>query len=211
VQPARARLERAASGVGLDAAAPAARTQPAAHAHDHVTDLAGVTAAAPAPALEHDAAADARPPPHAQEGRPLRARAELRFGVERDADVVAQVHGTSQRFRELRAEQDLALEAHQVARSRDGAACRVDGARAAHADPVQVGQLRARIVGRGAHALGQGLDDAPRSAVVRRRSARAAQDAPVCRDDDRLDLRAAQVDAAARSHGALDRVRPAAT
>src|SRR5262249_21145724 len=64
---ARRALHRAPTGVGLDATAPAARTARAVELHDHVPDLARSSAAEPAHAVDQDAAADARAPPHAEE------------------------------------------------------------------------------------------------------------------------------------------------
>ena len=73
---ARASID-AAPGVGLHAAAAPARAAAAVHLDDHVADLAGGAAAGPRLAVEHDAAADAGAPEHAEERRVLARRAEL--------------------------------------------------------------------------------------------------------------------------------------
>ena len=78
-------------------------------------------AAGPGPAVEHDPAADAGAPEHAEQ-RPVRpAGAERELGVGRDLDVVAEAQARAERLLERRAEGELALPVGQVARARDGA------------------------------------------------------------------------------------------
>ena len=66
---ARPLLHRPPAGVGLHAAAASARAARAVALDDHVTDLARRAAAAPRLALEHQPAADAGAPEHAEQRR----------------------------------------------------------------------------------------------------------------------------------------------
>ena len=76
---AHPRLHHLAAGVGLDAAAVAAAAEIAAAVDDLVAELAGEPAAVPHLALQHQAAADAGAPPHAE--RASRARGRRRAGT----------------------------------------------------------------------------------------------------------------------------------
>ena len=88
----RARLHRAATGVGLQAAAPPARAARPVAPHDGVADLPRAPATAPRLAVEDDPAAHAGAPEHAEHGVIGLARAEPELGLRRHLDVVAEVH-----------------------------------------------------------------------------------------------------------------------
>ena len=80
----------------------------------------------PGPAVEHDPAADAGAPEHAEQRAVRPAGAERELGVGRDLDVVAEAHARAERLLQLRAEGELALPVGQVARAGHGALARVD-------------------------------------------------------------------------------------
>src|SRR5262249_4004381 len=86
---ARRRLHRAAPGVGFEAAESPAGAARAARLDDHVPDLARRAATSPTLAVDHEAAADSRAPPQAEERPRVPARALQGLAVERHADVVA--------------------------------------------------------------------------------------------------------------------------
>ena len=98
VRLARPALHRRAAGVGLHAPEPPAAAALAADAHDDVADLARRAAAGPRPAVEHDPAADAGAPEHAEQRPVGPAGAERELGVGGDLDVVAEVRARAERL-----------------------------------------------------------------------------------------------------------------
>src|SRR4051794_5249124 len=178
---------------------PTSPAGPPADPHDDVADLAGGAAAGPRPAAEHDAAADAGAPEHAEQRvvRPARAELELRVGG--DLDVVAEMRARAERVLERRAERELALPVREVPRARDRAGPRVDVARRADAHARQRVGLDARLVCGLGHRRGHRGGDVVRPALGRRRVARLAEHGVARVHHDRLDLRPAEVDAAAGS------------
>ena len=95
-----------------------------------------------------------------------------------------------------RAQVEGAAPAGQVHRARDGARVVVDLARRADADARERGGLDAAPRGRVAQRAGDLGRDVGRAAGRGRRAARLAGDLAGLVDDDRLDLGAAEIDAA---------------
>ena len=194
-----AALHRASAGVGLEAALAAALAPSPSELDDGVADLAGRAATQPALAADDDRAADARPPPDAEEGAVVLAGAELRLRVDGDADVVGHADRHADLLAQRRGERKASVPVGEVARVRDAPV--LDLAGRADADAAQLGRLDAGRLGCVLQSTRQRLDHGGRAALVRCRPARLADDGAVWIDDDRFDLRAAQVDSAAESHG----------
>ena len=199
VQLPRAGLHRGAPRVGLHAAAAAAGAAGAVAAHDDVADLARGPAPEPGLAVEHEAAADAGAPEDAEDGVELAGGAELELRVGRDLDVVAELHGRADPSAEVLAEREGAFPAGQVARAGDGPVVLVDGAGRADADPGQLGGLDAGGLRGVAQRARHRLRDVGGPALRGRGLAVLAEHLAVVVDDDSLDLRAAEVDAAAHA------------
>src|SRR3954447_21027769 len=200
---ASAGLHRAAARVGLHAALAAAGALRSAHLDHHVADLARGVAAEPELAVEHDAAADARAPEHAEQRAVAPAGAERRLGHGGDVDVVAERHGRAEIVLQCRGERERALPAGQVARARDRAALVVHVAGRAHADRGQLARVRAGGRGGAADRLGDRGGDVRRAARRRGRRPLVADDGVALVHDDRLDLRATEVDARAQAHAVI--------
>ena len=167
---------------------------------DHVADLAGGAATVPLLAAEDQPAADAGPPEDAEDGVVMAAGAELVLGVGGDADVVADRDPRPEGVGQARAEREAAAPVGQVLGVGDDAPV---AARPRPGEPTPTPLQRRRSRPRrpppprgSAPAIAVG--DARRPVVVGRRM-RAPRRAPRCSavDDDRLDLRPAEVDPAA--------------
>jgi len=133
------------------------------------------------------------------------ARAEPGLGLGRDLDVVAERDGGAELRGELAPERIGALPAGEVAGARDRAGGRVGEARRTDADVREVGRLDAGLPGGRLHRGGHRRGDVGGAAGRRRRYARLPEDGVAGVDDDRLDLRPAEVDAAAQAGRALPR------
>ena len=198
--PARAGLHRGAAGVGLHAAAAAAAAQGAADADHDVADLAGDVAADPGLAVEHDAAADAGAPEHAEQRVVRAAGAERELRVGRHLDVVAERHRRAARLLERRRMSKLP--------SQPGRFLAADTVPAASSTlpgepmpmPSSDDGLDARLGGRVLERAGDLRRYAGRTAGRRRRATRLAGDVAALVDDDRLDLGASEIDSAGVSH-----------
>src|SRR4051812_8006939 len=197
---ARAQLHRQAACVCLQAADAPARALRAAHLHHHVADLAGGVAADPRLAVEHDAAADARPPEHAEHRLVRAAGPELELGVGGDLHVVAERDGCAARLLQRPAQVEAAAPSRQVLGAGHGAGRVVDLAGGADADADQRRGLYARALGRLLQSGGDLRRNAGRTSLGRGRAARLPGHLVVVVDDDRLDLRPAEIDAAAVAH-----------
>ena len=151
-------------GVRLEVTAPAAGARPAA-GHDHdVADLPGEPGgAATQLPVEDEAAADARPHEHAEQLVGLASGAEAVLGDDPDVDVVVD-HDLvdAERLGERRAEGERLDPPGEVGRRPDHALGDVDDAGRADADGVVGAQ--AELV----DDLGDGVDDAERTALHRR-------------------------------------------
>src|SRR4051812_40101745 len=199
MQAPRAGLHGGASRVGLHAAAASAGAAGAVAAHDDVADLARGPAPEPRLAAEHEAAADAGAPEDAEDGVELAGGAELELGVGRHLHVVAEPHGRADPSSEVLAQREGAFPAGQVARAGDGPVVLVDRARRADPDAGQLGGLDAGGLRGLAQRARHRLRDVSRAALGRGGLAVLAQHLAVVVDDDGLDLRAAEIDAAAHA------------
>ena len=142
------------------------------------------------------------PPPTPVPQKTPEQRAERAPGAERDLGVGGDLHVVAERdaraepVGERVAQLEGALPAGDVDDLRDGAELVLDGPGRADADAVERGGLgargRGRLLDRGDHAR----RDALGPAVGRRRAARLPLDRAGVVDHRRLDLRAAEVDAA---------------
>src|SRR3954468_12671714 len=200
---AGARLHRPAPGVGLHAAAAAARAARAVHLDDHVADLRGGPAAEPRLAVEDDPAADAGAPEDAEQGAVGLRGADLELGVDGAADVVAERDGRPQLALEHLAQVERPVPAGQVPRARHGAGFVVDAAGGTDADALQPGRLDARLLGGHTQDLDHLGRDRRRTAVQRRLVALGAEHVVLGVHDRRLDLRAAEIDAAVDRHASF--------
>jgi hypothetical protein len=162
-----------------------------------VADLAGRVAPGPRLAVEHDAAAHAGAPEHAEDRRVVAAGAELELRVGRHLDVVAEPDRHAERGVQRGAQVEHAVPVRQVLGAGDRTGVVVDLARRADPDALEVGRHDLRLGRRLAQRVGDRVRDVLRAALGRRRPARAADHLVVVVDDHRLDLRAAEVDAAA--------------
>ena len=197
---ARASIE-ARPGVGLHAAAAAAAAQGAADADDHVADLTGRVAADPRLAVEHDAAADAGAPEHAEQRAVRAARAERELRVGRHLDVVAEQHRRAAapsraRFRMLK----LPPQPGRFLARRHRAGVVVHLARRADADALE---RRVSMPAWAAASLQRAGDlgrYAGRTAGRGRGPTRLARYLAALVDDDRLDLGASEIDSPGVSH-----------
>src|SRR4051812_10142058 len=144
---ARLGLHGAAPGVGLHAAAAAARAPGAADLDDHVADLTGGAAPEPALAVEDDAAADARAPEDAEQRVVRLAGAQLELGVGGDVDVIGDQDLRAELLRERPAERERTLPAGQVARRAHVAGLLVGVAGRADPDPRERVGLHTRRLG----------------------------------------------------------------
>ena len=197
----RVRLHRRPACIGFDAAATAAQALRAVSLDDHVADLARGAAAEPRLAVEDDATADAGAPEDAEDRRVRFAGAELELGFGGDLDVVSDRDLRAERVAERLPERERRVPAGEVRRA--GRPCPLPGRR--H------------------RASRRRLPRAPPSRSRLRRQPRAARrpsprrrfgGPPSCGvgrrawpsdlvsvvDDDRLDLRSAEVDAASEAH-----------
>src|SRR5215212_3993460 len=197
-------LHRAAARVGLHAALAAAGALRAADLDHHVADLARGVAAEPELAVEHHAAADAGAPEHAEQRAVALAGAERRLGHGGDVDVVAERYGRAEIVLQRRGERERALPAGQVARARDRAVLVVHVAGRADADRGQIARVRAGGRGGAADGLGDRGGDVRRAARRGGRGALVADDGVALVHDDRLDLRATEVDARAQAHAVIE-------
>ena len=205
---AGADLHRAAAGVGLHAAAPPAGAARAVALDDDMADLAGGAAADPRAAVEDDAAADAGAPEHAEQ-RAIRAPgAEQRTRRRWRPGRRCPAHPRAERLGEL------------VAR---GGSCPPSRAGCARWSPCPARRRRRRASRRRRRRARRSRRRPPRPPrcsaptiaaatsvgppLVGVGHARLAADLVVAVDDHRLDLRAAEVDAAA--HGARVPAAPA--
>jgi hypothetical protein len=167
--------------------------------HDHgVTDLAGATAPVPRLAVEDQAAADAGAPEDSEQRAVGLTGAEHELRVGRDADVVAERDLRAERRLQGGGEREARVPAGQVVGPRDGAGLAVHAARRADAHPAQLRRFELGRLGglgqRGGHRVG----DVNGAAGGRRRMAGTAEHAVGRVGDDRLDLGAAEIDAAHR-------------
>jgi hypothetical protein len=200
---ARAPLHRHPPGVGLDAPLVAGAAARAPTADDDVPELSGGAAAEPGVPVENEAATNAGSPPDADHALELRPCAEVELAVDGDLDVVADPHRRPELLRQVLAERERALPSRQVAGARDGAGRLVRVSGRADADPRELGGLELRVAGRlakGGDHLGR---DVLRPARGRRLALRLAEHLVPGVDDHRLDLRPAEVDAAAGAHGSI--------
>ena len=196
VELARAGLHRRAPGVGLQAsAAPAGAVAPVLHDH-RVADLAGAAATMPRLAVEDQAAADTGAPEDAEQRAVGPAGAEHELGVGRHADVVAQRDLRAERRMQRRGEREARVPAGQVVGARDGARRSVDRARRADTDTAQLRGLERGGLRRLGERRGHRVRNVRRAAGGRRGMARTAEHLVGGIGDDRLDLGAAEVDAA---------------
>ena len=198
VLAARLGFHRRAARVGLHAALAPAGALGAAALDDHVADLPGGAAAQPRLAVEDEAAADAGAPEDADQALELAPGAEVELGLGRDLDVVADPDLGPQRLLQSLRQREAALPAGQVAGAGDDAGLLVGVAGGADPDALQRRGLDPGLLGRLAQRRRHLVGDVLRAAAGRRRPPRFAADLAAGVDDRRLDLRPAQVDAAAQ-------------
>ena len=178
------------------------------HGHLRPSDLTTTWPISPAPPrpsqtlpVEHDAAADAGAPEHAEQ-RAVRLRgAELELRVGGDGDVVGEPDRRAERRPELLGERVGALPVGQVAGARDRAGLVVDHAGRADADRREVARARRSApssASRIAPTIASATSAGPPSVGVG--MAGGAEHLVVLVHHDRLDLRAAEVDAAVPCH-----------
>ena len=198
---ARVRFHRRATGVGLHAAAPPARAARAVQLDDDVPDLRRAAAPAPRLAVEHDAAADARSPEDAEQRvvglarRRARTRRRSRPARRCRARPRSRAPSSSVSASGKVPSQPGRLRALVTAPS-------VDRPGRADADARQRARLDACCAWRFAQRALDRLGDVLRAAAGRRRTPRRAEHRVVVVDDHRLDLRAAEIDAAVACHRA---------
>ena len=206
VLAARLGFHRRAARVGLHAALAPAGALGAAALDDHVADLAGGAAAEPGLAVEDEAAADAGPPEDADQARELAPGAEVELGFGRDLDVVADPHlGARAPSRALRRAGSCPPSRAGCGRRRRRRSCR---------RRRRASRPRPRSSSLGLDARRPRPPRAARPPSPRRRPPGRPRSASGWRaspqhlaagvDDRRLDLRPAEVDAAAQvAHATL--------
>ena len=128
------------------------------------------------------------------------AGAQPELGHRPDPHVVAEVHGRADLVPEVRADRHRCLPVRDdVARARDGSRLGVDRARRPDAHAVERGRLDAGGLGRCRDRLGERPDDALLAGVLGRRHAVLSEHLGAAVHDDRLDLRASEIDASAHA------------
>ena len=199
---ARAALHRDPAGVGLHAAR-GGRTGSGGRRSRTTTWPISPAAARPSHGLPSSTmpAADAGAPEHAEDRAVRLARAERELRVGRDLDVVAQPHLRAERVREHVAEGVGVEPVGQVAGGRDGPArCRPprrESPRRRRRGRSWTAPASSAASANGVGHRGRHIGWAARGGG--RRTRRAEHRSAVA-DDDRLDLGAAEVDAATNAH-----------
>ena len=191
-------LERATPRVRLDAPAQAAVAAATAGLHADVPDLAGGAAAVEQATVDDQPAADPRAPEDAEERADAAAGTEPALGLDGDADVVPDRDRDAEALREHGPERERLVPAVDVRRLVHDPGRRVDAAGRADADARELVDadtgVRRGLADREREVVG----DRGRAALARRVASSLADDLAAARRHDGLDLRPAEVEAAAQ-------------
>jgi hypothetical protein len=149
--------------------------------------------------LDHDRSAHAGAPPQPEERSERPACTENGLAFDRRADVVPDPDGQAEPARQCLGKRERLNPVWEIACVGDGAVRLVDDPRRADPDTRQRARLDSGPLRRLLQCFCDRSGDIRRATVPRRRPASLAGDRVVVVGDDRLDLGAAEVDAA--SHG----------
>ena len=189
-------LHRGPPGICLHATPPPARAARSVELHDHVADLARRATAQPGLAVQNHSSANAGAPEDAKQRLVAAADAQPGFGFGRHLNVIAHRNRGAERLRQPTAELEGPLPPGKVAASVTVPVTWFTSPGRADPHARQGARPRSRRRGR-PHA---GRRPSPRRRRAGRPggsgAARLTEDVPLAVDDDRLDLGAAEVDAA---------------